>query len=211
MAARALTGRGLLLLVLASGIAFGAPARPCDAATNRASIIIESTPGAPVAHCVGFEGAEASVLDLLERSGVGVRYQDYGGGSVFVCQIGGVGCDYPREGCTCKWASEKKVFWGLYVRRGEEWSFAQAGAGQQMVAAGDVVGWRWGEHDTEDAPPGMPADGTCSTAAAVTVPKADAANNVAVGAGLVAVGMLMMYILVRLSPKKRKDDDEVSL
>lgn len=165
-------------------------AEPCEAATYRATLVIETAPDESRALCVGFDGAEASVLDLLERSGLALRYQDFGGGNVMICSIDGVGCDYPRRECTCEFAGERR-FWGMYLRDGERWTFAQTGAAQTPVRDGSVVGWRWGQHDGEDDPPGYDPSKRCEDATTKTV----AASSGSGRGGLLVAGAIVVALL----------------
>lgn len=120
---------------------------PGDGA-HHANLVIVYGDNTTERYCVAFLEAHISGVDLLERSGAAVVYQDAGGGSVFVCAIGGQGRDYPRESCippcprtgTC-------AFWGYYSLAHGRWSFSSVGAGARMLADGDTDGWRYGMHD----------------------------------------------------------------
>lgn len=147
----------LTLAFPAVEVAVGARCAIAQSAAHHASVVIESADGGTREMCVGFDEATITGLELLQRTGLEIAYQDYGGGQVTVCRIDGEGCPYPGKPCFCRCADAARActFWGYYTldRASGEWSFADAGAGSVAVRDGDLHGWRWGEHGTTGARP----------------------------------------------------------
>jgi len=160
-------------------------ASPCAsvlaaASTNHAGLVVQFADGSMRQFCIPFTESSVTGLDLLVRSGLPLRYQDYGGGSVAVCMIGGVGCDYPSKPCFCQCSNPNKScrFWGYYVwnRSTGAWSYSSNGAGTREVHNGDMDGWRWGEHRSPNPPPASTFAAVCSGSSTITPPPSSKAK-----------------------------------
>lgn len=147
-------GRGFLLGLLLVALAFpalpaGAQPSPAPSARHRAALLVVFGDGSVREFCVPFGEERISGFDLLQRSGLDLRYEVHGGGDVTVCRIEGVGTDFPREDCfaRCKNVNAGCVFWGYYRldAKTRQWTFPTIGAADAVVRDGAVEAWRWGE------------------------------------------------------------------
>lgn len=124
--------------------------------TRHAGLVVQFERKPARTYCVEFTEDSISGLQLIERTGLQVALQDYGGGNIAVCAIDGEGCDYPRASCWCRCADLNDcTIWGFYRldARGA-WTFSQKGAAITEVRDGDVHGWRFAKSTpTGGAPP----------------------------------------------------------
>lgn len=141
------------LLLVPTRPAVAAPCRTLAAAgrANHAGIVIEFGDLSTREFCVSFTEESISGFELLQRTGLALVYQDYGGGSVTICKIGGEGCDYPAKPCFCQCLDagvKTCTFWGYYRIDSSSgaWRYANGGPGSVRVRDGDLEGWRWGQH-----------------------------------------------------------------
>jgi hypothetical protein len=171
---------------------------------NEASITVMHQ-DQPMKRCVAFSEPSISGLQLIERSGFRVLYQDFGAGNIFVCAIDGRGRDHPRESCIPPCPSQQAcTFWGYYEFVNGDWSFAQVGAGARNVRDGDHFGWRWGIHSTTGGCPPDPAI-KCS-AAAPQIASSSAGDSNDWTSRSVALGgaLLMMSLLATIGLRSIK-------
>lgn len=117
-------------------------------AETRAAVVIALGDGSLITSCVdlGPDGV-ATGEEVLEDAGVAFT-ADYSNGNAAVCKIGGIGCDYPTEGCFCECTLRPGVpcrYWGYSRLVGDAWRFSALGSSAQTVRGGDVEGWAWGE------------------------------------------------------------------
>lgn len=142
----------LAFSMLASGgsVVTAAPCFAIGAGDNTARVVIE-TGDNTATFCISFEEESISGLEALRRLGLTVTAEDFGGGQVTVCQIGGVGCAYPGQSCFCECeGSGPCTFWGYYrANNAGEWEFSTAGASVSQVRDGDREGWRYGPQTPE--------------------------------------------------------------
>ena len=102
----------------------------------RAAVIVQFDDGSHIVSVVDLASPALSGLELLRSSGLDVRSD-----SGMICSIGPTGCG-PTEQCMCQMPN----FWGYWQLVGTEWKWSGVGAGQRVVAPGDVDGWTWGGH-----------------------------------------------------------------
>jgi hypothetical protein len=136
-----------------------APSAPVPERTvSRAGLVVQLGEGTTREFCIPFKEASISGAELLARSALPVVTQDFGGGNVFICDIGaggrgGAGC-VPR--CPDAGACE---FWGYYRMEAgaRQWTFSERGAGSSTVRDGDIDGWRFARHGMAGGAPPRPA------------------------------------------------------
>jgi len=159
--------RAFVVALLAVGVVpVAGAAGPCASAAaapgmHRAGLVVEFPDASTRSYCVAFGEDSITGLELLQRTGLSITFQDYGGGNVTVCSIDGKGCDYPRVPCFCKCANTNDcTFWGYYsiAAPSGAWRFQSSGSSARTVHDGDVDGWRWGRHGTAGTAP--PPDAT---------------------------------------------------
>jgi hypothetical protein len=150
----------ILIACIAGALVPVAASTPCSAATaSRAGLVVND--GTTTKYFCVPVSAQMSGIDLLQRSGLKLAVQDYGGDSVTVCRIGGTGTDYPTKSCfaDCPNVSRECRFWGYYLLGPDgSWRFSNEGPGSHRVRAGEVEGWRWGIQTTGGGDP--PSAGT---------------------------------------------------
>lgn len=215
----------LAALLPAAGVGTGPCARAAAAAgENRAGVVVQFGEEAVREFCVAFRGESLSGFELLRRTGLPVVFEDHGGGSVAVCMIGSVGCDYPGKPCFCRCETTGACdFWGYFRldRASGKWEFSELGAGATVVRDGDVEGWRWGRHENESgAPPGATLEAICKRGEQVradaVVPVSAASRNAesARGPGTAAVIAAVVLVIALaiwwrgLARARRRDDPE---
>lgn len=158
-------------------------ARPCEsrgalvasvaqAGDLHAGLVVE-TPDGTRTYCVAFTEAEQrdgfDGIELLQRAGLTLVL----GGTrdtAAVCRIGDLGCVDPGDCfCQCRVASDQSCqFWGYYTLDGNRWTFSQTSASLRRLKAGDVDGWRFGNHaGGAGVPPAVPSQ-RCANAPAAT-------------------------------------------
>jgi hypothetical protein len=158
--------RNLFLIIVM--MAFTATAA-AQGASHRAGLVVQYGDGSVQTACVAFAEDEISGIDLLERSGIPAITQSSGIGAA-VCKIGRDGCDYPAEGCFCKRAGDRAVYWAYQVLKDDAWSYSPLGAANVGVHDGDVHGWAWGAGDSSAGaqPPILGIDAICAPPASPT-------------------------------------------
>ena len=140
----------IALAILAAALL--APAARADG-PNRTALLIVHGDGRQVSQCIGFDEAEISSFEVLNRSGVAVRFSGYSGMGAAVCAIDGEGCG-EDEDCFCQCRAEPCAYW-VYSHREPDgsWTISGVGAATWELRDGDVDGWIWGDGTT--APPSM--------------------------------------------------------
>lgn len=154
-----------------------------ESATLRAGLVVE-TPDGTRTYCVAFTEAEQrdgfDGIELLQRAGLTLVL----GGTrdiAAVCRIGDLGCVDPGDCfCQCRVASDQSCrFWGYYTLDGNRWTFSQTSASLRRLKAGDVDGWRFGNHaNGAGVPPAVPSQ-RCANATGTSAANAPAATTAA--------------------------------
>ena len=146
----------IALAVLA--VAFLAPAAHADG-PNRTALLIVHGDGRQVSQCIDFDEAEISSFEVLNRSGLAVRFSGYSGMGAAVCAIDGEGCPREDQQCFCQCLGTPCLFWGFWLWRDGQWAFSQRGASKVPVHHGDVQAWFWADGQTP--PPAISFEQIC--------------------------------------------------
>jgi hypothetical protein len=155
----------LLFLLLVLGGLLPAPVAAQE--ENQAGLVVVYGDGRVVQQCVRFAEETISGYDLLRRSGLPSSVEASAIGPT-VCSIGGEGCSFPQESCFCRCQGSPCVYWSYWrLEAGGSWRYQALGAGNTLVADGDVEGWHWAEGTTRDAaaPPAVTFAEICRAAA----------------------------------------------
>jgi hypothetical protein len=136
-----LTLAALALLVAAASALGGAAASGTP--QKEAGLVIQFADGSLGKFCIPFEGESISGLEMLQKSGLPLKFEGFGGMGALVCKIGPDGCDYPGEQCACKSYGPGGVYWTYHHLRGTAWKVSAMGAGGYRVKPGEVDGWAW--------------------------------------------------------------------
>jgi len=134
--------------------------------TPRAGLVIQLGDGTVYESCVELGAPEITGLELLQRSGLDVRYEIVGGGAQ-VCSIGGHGCAAPEPcWCQCQVVGPDCKYWAYHTLEDGAWEYARVGATSRVVRHGDVDGWAWGAGTATSgaAPPVRAFDDLCGEA-----------------------------------------------
>lgn len=121
---------------------------------DRAALVVGFGDGQVTTRCVALEAGEASGADLLTLSGLEVLVDASSGMGITVCQVEGVGCEYPADPCFCQCMSgDTCAYWNYFFRDpGEtDWSYSALGALLRKVEPGSVEAWVWGDGQTPPA------------------------------------------------------------
>jgi hypothetical protein len=173
-------GRGCLVPVLgmALGIALalwaaGSTAPALADGPVRVGLYVQFEDGSSVTRCVALNpadyppGKEATGLDVLRQSGLGLVFETGGGFGVKICKLDKTGCDFPAEDCFCRCQGNPCQYWTYWYAENGAWKYSSVGANGRQVKDGDVEGWVWGSGKT--APPtSVLAAGICSPQATAT-------------------------------------------
>lgn len=157
-------------------VAASTPKAPSD---SRAAVVVQANDGATQRFCVDFREPTISGYELLRRTGAPLVVKESGAGA-FICKIGSVGRDHPRESCEppCPDANSC-TYWGYYRLDPAKstWRFNERGASDTVVRDGTVEAWRFGTHSLSGGNP--PEETTleeiCAAPVAAVKPKAGAA------------------------------------
>ena len=136
---------------------------------NRAGLVVQFGDGSVVQACVEFTEPSITGWDLLNRSGLAVYHEDYGGSHNAICKLEtgstGNGCEYPLEDCWCKCVtSDNCNYWAYHHLINGDWQYAFEGASSWIIENGMVDGWGWGLGEINNsgvAPPVIPFDEIC--------------------------------------------------
>jgi len=126
---------------------------------NRAALLVVHGDGRTVGQCIAFEEAEISSHEVLQRSGLAVRFSGYGSLGAAVCAIEGEGCPREDQQCFCQCLGTRCLFWTFWLWRDGQWAYSQRGASNVPVHDGDVQAWFWSDGQT--APPEVTFGGVC--------------------------------------------------
>lgn len=123
---------------------------------NRAGLVIIHGDGSIATQCVAFPEESISGAELLARSGFDLSVEASSMGAT-ICRIDGEGCAFPGEACFCQCQGSPCVYWSYWRLVEGEWRYSNLGAGNTVIRAGDVDGWRWGAgaNDQAEAPPAV--------------------------------------------------------
>lgn len=157
--ARILIIAGVLILALAGGARADGP--------SRAGLVVVYAPDDVHTACVAFD-AEATGLQLLERSGLAVIQEGIAGAGNTVCKIDAVGCDFPGEHCFCQCLSTPCTFWSYWYWQDGDWVFSQRGATSRSVRDGALEAWVWGDGQTK--PPVLDETSICASPPQLSAP-----------------------------------------
>jgi hypothetical protein len=123
-----------------------------DDAVNRAGLVITFSEGRTQSFCVEFTEESITGMELLQRSGLTVVTDAFGGVGAAVCQIDGEGCDDPGN-CFCKCAGGTCAYWAYFQLHDGAWFYSPQGSGLRTVRDGDTDGWVWGPIGNGDGLP----------------------------------------------------------
>jgi hypothetical protein len=128
-------GLAALLATTLAAVPVALPARlAAQGAPPTADVVVDYDDGRVAVRRVALDGAGLTGLSVLERADLQLVQN---GGAV--CALGGVGC--PAGNCFC----DPLRYWANHhATPGGGWAFAEVGAAQHPVRAGDVEGWVWG-------------------------------------------------------------------
>lgn len=133
---------------------------------KRAGLVIVHGDGRVTTQCIAFAEDAISGADLLTRSGFDLSIEASSMGAT-ICRIDGEGCAFPGEACFCQCQGSPCVYWSYWRLDAGEWRYSNLGAGNTVVRAGDVDGWRWGQGavDKAEAPPAVTFQEICAASA----------------------------------------------
>jgi len=106
------------------------------------------------ARCLSLPEGEVSGADLLLLSGLDVVLDTGSNMGITLCQVEGVGCDFPAEPCFCQcMGGAECTYWNYFYRDpGQEaWVYSALGAALRRVSPGSVEAWVWGDGTTPPA------------------------------------------------------------
>jgi hypothetical protein len=147
---------GLLLL-----LAPASQAAP-RAATGNAGLVINFGNGQVRTYCFTVPATGVPALELLQRTGLGLRL-DYVSLGAEICAINGTGCLDPNEPCYCQCQGTPCLFWQLAEWRNGRWVVSNLGASGLIARPGSIQGWSWG-----GVPPPPSGDALCALAVPAT-------------------------------------------
>jgi len=113
---------------------------------DAAQVIVQYAPGDIDVKPISFTAPISGVV-ALEYTGFDIVTKDYGGGSIAVCSIGGLGC--PADDCFCQYPK----YWNYSFWDGSLWQSYGVGAADSTVYDNAIEGWRWGEETGNPIPP----------------------------------------------------------
>jgi len=135
---------GLLGVLMITGfmnlIAADTPASAAEDASDQALIAIQFAPDEQIVREISFT-APISGLAALQMTGIPLGTVDFGGGSIAVCSINGVGCPATVDDCFC----DPNRYWSYEYWDGSGWVGHPVGAADTSIGSGAIEGWRWTE------------------------------------------------------------------
>lgn len=142
--------RTLLAALLLVGLTLsGLSAPPLIADEGgQAALVIQYDEATVETLCLPLEGESMTGMDLLERSGLNLIVEPGSSMGVTICQIEGVGCDYPAKACFCQcMGGGDCAYWNYFYREpgGGDWVYSALGAVMHKVQPGAVEAWVWGD------------------------------------------------------------------
>jgi len=123
-------------------------------APPQAGLVVVYGDGRLESHCVSLPEGEVSGADLLLLSGLDVALDTGSSMGITLCQVEGVGCDFPAEPCFCQcMGGGECTYWNYFYRDPgqEEWVYSALGAALRQVSPGSVEAWVWGDGQTPPA------------------------------------------------------------
>lgn len=129
---------------------------------NRAGLVIVHGDGSVATQCIAFTEESISGAELLTRSQLDLSMEASSMGAT-ICRIDGEGCNFPTESCFCQCQGSPCIYWSYWRLTEGEWRYSNIGAGNALVRAGDVDGWRWGAGtvDKAESPPAITFEEIC--------------------------------------------------
>jgi len=137
---------------------FSLSALPFAFAAN-VGVVVSFPDGSDYGECVQIaEGKDG--YELLEKSGLSIRWSDKGSFGRLICSINNVGV--ATQGSTCDWDGDK--YWGFFMLDGGSWVYLPVGHdggeecwngglssydGHYCAADNDVLGYRYGTYGDE--------------------------------------------------------------
>ena len=119
---------------------------------NRAGLVVTFGGGRTENFCIEFTEESITGMQLLQRSGLTVVTDSFGGVGAAVCNIDGEGCDDPGN-CFCKCGGGQCQYWAYFQFRDGAWAYSPQGSGLRIVRDGDTDGWVWGPIGNGDGLP----------------------------------------------------------
>lgn len=142
------TQAGLIAGIVMAALGLSGKAVPAGAEAGaerppQVGLVVALGPGRVEQACVPYE-AGMTGYDVLARSPLGASLVvDASNAGLAVCAIDGVGC--PASNCFCGFDGQRSFSWSYWYRGGEQWVFAQRGAGARRAEPSGVEGWAWSE------------------------------------------------------------------
>jgi hypothetical protein len=138
-------------------------ARPAaQTSGGSAGLVVDYGNGTVGTFCLSVPAGGVTGLELLQRTGLAVRFDVVGLGAE-ICAINGVGCLDPGAPCYCQCQGTPCVFWQFAEWRGGRWAPSTVGASGVTVRPGAIEGWGWGKN-----PPPPSGNALCALAPAAT-------------------------------------------
>jgi hypothetical protein len=126
---------------------------------NRTALVVIFGDGRSASRCIAFEEPEISSHDVLQRSGLNVRFSGYGSLGAAICAIEGEGCPREDQQCFCQCLGTPCLFWTFWLWRDGQWHYSQRGASNVPVDDGELQAWFWS--DGQSQPSGVSFDAIC--------------------------------------------------
>ena len=150
----------LMCAVLLLGGEGGVSAETEAPLLHRAGLIVQFPDGSVSTWCVEFPEDSISGMELLRLAGLEATVDYAKGMGGAVCNINGLGCDYPAVDCFCQCVGSDCHYWSYWRVEEGNWRYSVLGAGLRKVRDGNVEGWAWG--DEKSPPPFIPFEQICS-------------------------------------------------
>ncbi len=156
----------LVTLCLLTPLATGTRAQ----APHRAGLVVRFSDDRVITRCVEFTEESITGEELLRRAGLRIVSEYNPGLGAAICQIEGVGCNYPAVPCFCQCQGAECVYWAYYYLANGQWVYSGFGVSNRQVHDGDVEGWSWGPGSVSGAtaPPLFTLDQICAPPATST-------------------------------------------
>ena len=139
-------------------------------APHRAGLVVRFSDDRVLTRCIEFTEESITGEELLRRAGLRIVSEYSPGLGAAICQIEGVGCNYPAVPCFCQCQGAECVYWAYYYLANGQWVYSGMGVSNRQVRDGDVEGWSWGPGSTSGAtaPPVYTLDQICAPPATHT-------------------------------------------
>ena len=115
-----------------------------------------------ILQCVEFAEESLSGLELLNRSGLDLNYEEEDGQAT-ICRLDRRGCNAPEQDCRCQCEESVCRFWSYWQVEDDDWEYLDVSPNSHNVGNGAIVGWAWGLRTEGGAnpPPRYPLDRIC--------------------------------------------------